>query len=155
MTPASRVHPADLLFAGPHPDDDADDVGQLVVEIVHPDARGQGLQQFGHGAHQHQRQQHLDHRIAPPRHTDEEAQAILRAGAERQFDLEVVTILPDALGAAADVLAENGALLEDPGELVLDLAAVRAAIDIPAIELPSDAEDDYPGDDSGGDEAGD
>lgn len=95
------------------------------------------------------------HRPYRPAHTDEEAQAILRAGAERQFDLEVVTVLPDALGAAADVLAENGALLEDPGELVLDLAAVRAAIDIPAIELPSDAEDHDPGDDSGGDEAGD
>ncbi len=67
------------------------------------------------------------HRPYRPAHTDEEAQAILRAGAARQFDADVVEILPEALVAASDVLAANGGPPEDDAELVLDLSAARAA----------------------------
>ncbi len=48
------------------------------------------------------------HRPYRPAHTAEEALDILRASAGRQFDADVVTILPDALDAAADVLTQLG-----------------------------------------------
>ncbi|MCK9497123.1 MAG: HD domain-containing protein [Dehalococcoidia bacterium] len=56
------------------------------------------------------------HRPYRPSHTDEETQEILRAGAGRQFDADVVAVLPEALVSAEDVLAQGGASEDGGGD---------------------------------------
>lgn len=50
------------------------------------------------------------HRPYRPAHSDEEARDVLLAGAGKQFDADVVAVLPDALVDAEDVLSQGGAV---------------------------------------------
>ncbi|MCK9496127.1 MAG: hypothetical protein M0R75_11620, partial [Dehalococcoidia bacterium] len=56
------------------------------------------------------------HRPYRSSHTDEETQEILRAGAGRQFDADVVAVLPEALVSAEDMLAQGGASEDGGGD---------------------------------------